>query len=142
MDCEFDRMSSSSSSPIFLGLDLGTQSVRAMAVSATGEMLGLGVQPLTSRRDGPRHEQEPDEWWHATAAACRAALADLPRERICGVAVDATSGTILLIADAGRALTTGLMYDDARAVNESKRATEGGASTWAALAYPRMEATG
>jgi len=141
MDCEFDRMSSSSSSPIFLGLDLGTQSVRAMAVSATGEMLGLGVQPLTSRRDGPRHEQEPDEWWHATAAACRAALADLPRERICGVAVDATSGTILLIDDAGRALTTGLMYDDARAVNESKRATEGGASTWAALGYQRMQAT-
>jgi D-ribulokinase len=141
MDRSLDRMSSSSSSPIYLGLDLGTQSVRAMAVSATGETLGLGAQPLTSRRDGPRHEQEPEEWWRATTTACRAALADLPRERIRGMAVDATSGTILLIDDAGRALTPGLMYDDARAVTEAKRATEAGASMWAALGYQRMQAT-
>ena len=141
MDCDLDTMSNTSAPPIYLGLDLGTQSVRAMAVSETGETLGLGVQSLTSRRDGSRHEQEPQEWWRATATACRAALADLPRERIRGVAVDATSGTILLTDDAGRALTAGLMYDDARAVNEAQRATEAGASTWAALGYQRMQAT-
>ena len=55
----------------WLGLDLGTQSARAMAVSATGEVLGLGSQRLTSRRDGPRHEQNPEEWCSAIAAACR-----------------------------------------------------------------------
>ena len=82
----------SKDSPVWLGIDLGTQSVRAMAVSAMGAVLGLGVHSLTSHRDGPRHEQEPEEWWTATVAACRAAMGDLPREAVCGVAVDATPG--------------------------------------------------
>ena len=35
------------SDAIFLGIDLGTQSVRAMAVSTNGGGLGLGSQALT-----------------------------------------------------------------------------------------------
>ena len=122
----------------WLGLDLGTQSVRAMAVSATGEVLGVGSQRLTSRHDGPRHEQNPEEWWNAIAAACRIALKDLPPESIHGVAVDGTSGTILLIDRAGRPLTAGLMYDDTRAVNEVRRVNEVGSAVWASLGY-RMQ---
>ena len=122
----------------WLGLDLGTQSVRAMAVSATGEVLGVGSQRLTSRHDGPRHEQNPEEWWNAIAAACRIALKDLPPESIHGVAVDGTSGTILLIDRAGRPLTAGLMYDDTRAVDEVRRVNEVGSAVWASLGY-RMQ---
>ena len=122
----------------WLGLDLGTQSVRAMAVSATGEVLGVGSQRLTSRRDGPRHEQDPEDWWSALAAACRIALKDLPPESIHGVAVDGTSGTILLIDRSGRPLTAGLMYDDTRAVDEVRRINEVGAAVWASLGY-RMQ---
>ena len=131
---------SSESGPIWLGLDLGTQTVRVMAVSETGEVLGLAAQPLTSFRDGARHEQEPEEWWSATAAACRAALADLPRENIRGLAVDATSGTVLLVDEHGRALTRGLMYDDARAVGEETRVNEAGGAVWQRLGYGRMQA--
>ena len=126
--------------PIHLGIDLGTQSVRAMAVSADGAVLGLGAHPLASHRDGARHEQEPEEWWTATAAACRAALDGLPRAAVRGVAVDATSGTILFMDDAGRALTRGLMYDDTRAVAEAGRANEAGGAVWSALGYHRMQA--
>ncbi|MEO7318976.1 MAG: FGGY family carbohydrate kinase [Chthoniobacteraceae bacterium] len=125
---------------ISLGIDLGTQSVRAMAVSPSGEVLGLGAHPLTSHRDGARHEQEPEEWWTATVAACRAALADLPLENVRGVAVDATSGTVLLVDDGGRALTRGLMYDDTRAVAEVRRANEAGGAVWRRLGYGRMQA--
>jgi len=122
----------------WLGLDLGTQSVRAIAVSATGEVLGVGSQRLTSQRDGPRHEQNPEEWWSAIAASCRVALKDLPPGSIHGVAVDGTSGTILLIDRAGRPLTAGLMYDDTRAVDKVRRISEVGAAVWASLGY-RMQ---
>ncbi len=122
----------------WLGLDLGTQSVRAIAVSATGEVLGVGSQRLTSQRDGSRHEQNPEEWWSAIAAACRIALKDLPPGSIHGVAVDGTSGTILLIDRAGRPLTAGLMYDDTRAVDKVRRINEVGAAVWASLGY-RMQ---
>lgn len=129
------------SDAIFLGIDLGTQSVRAMAVSTNGGGLGLGSQALTSHRDGARHEQEPEEWWTATAAACRVAMADLPRENIRGLAVDATSGTVLLADDQGRALTRGVMYDDTRAADEVARVNEVGGAVWRRLGYGRMQAT-
>ena len=126
----------------WLGLDLGTQSVRAMVFCDTGETLGVGSQKLNSRRDGPRHEQAPEEWWSAISAACRAALAALPAGLpIHGVAVDGTSGTILLVDCGGRPLTPGLMYDDTRAVEEAKRANEAGEAVWATLGYNRMQAS-
>ena len=48
---------------IWVGVDLGTQSVRTVAVDATGTVLSAAARPLTSRRDGNRHEQDPHEWW-------------------------------------------------------------------------------
>jgi sugar (pentulose or hexulose) kinase len=123
---------------IWLGLDLGTQSVRAVAVSETGRVPGQGSHPLASRRDGPLHEQDPEDWWQAIVCACRAALTGLPASSIRGVAVDGTSGTILLVDRSGKALTSGLMYDDTRAADEARRANEAGADIWASLGY-RMQ---
>jgi sugar (pentulose or hexulose) kinase len=113
-----------------------------MVVSGTGETLAAGSHKLTSRRDGPRHEQDPEEWWRAISAASRAALAGLPAGfTIHGVAVDGTSGTVLLVDRGVRPLTPGLMYDDTRAVEETKRANEAGAAVWATLGYNRMQAS-
>ena len=123
---------------MWLGFDLGTQSVRAMAVSEMGHVLGQSSQPLTSRREGPRHEQDPEEWWRAIVYVCRAALADLPASSVRGLAVDGTSGTILLVNRSGKALTPGLMYDDTRATDEARRTNEVGAAVWASLGY-RMQ---
>jgi len=123
---------------IWLGVDLGTQSVRALAVSETGHVFGQSSYPLTSRRDGPRHEQDPEEWWRAVVFAIRVALADLPASSLRGLAVDGTSGTILLVDRSGRTLTPGLMYDDTRAKDEAYRANEAGTAIWASLGY-RMQ---
>ncbi|MFD2349313.1 FGGY-family carbohydrate kinase [Nonomuraea ferruginea] len=103
-------------------------------------MLGAAVRPLTSRRDGVRHEQDPEEWWQALAAATREALRDVPAGRIEGVAVDATSGTILLTAPDGTPLTPALMYDDRRAAGFVDRVNEVGAPVWERLGYRRMQA--
>jgi D-ribulokinase len=123
---------------IWLGLDVGTQSVRAIAVSSTGAVLAANSQRLSSRRDGPRHEQNPEDWWSAVAAACRITLRDLPSQAIRGVAVDSTSGTLLLVDRLGRPLTSGLMHDDNRAIEEARRVNEAGAAVWATLGY-RMQ---
>lgn len=122
---------------VWIGVDLGTQSARAMAVGEDGEVLGAAGRPLTSRRDGPRHEQDPEEWWRALATATREALRDVPPSRVAGVAVAATSGTILLTDAAGRPLTPALMYDDRRAGAE--RVNEVGAAVWERLGYRRMQ---
>jgi sugar (pentulose or hexulose) kinase len=122
----------------WLGVDLGTQGVRALAVSARGEVLAAGERPLASRRNGPRHEQDPEEWWKAFAEVCRevtAALRPVPLEAL---AMCGTSGTIALVDAAGDPLSPGLMYDDARAVEEAERVDAVGSEVWESLGY-RMQ---
>lgn len=90
---------------MWMGIDLGTQSVRAVVAADDGEILGSGSAPLTGRRDGVRHEQRPLDWWTALCAASRQALRDCPAPR--ALAVCATSGTVLLGDREGRPLTPG-----------------------------------
>jgi sugar (pentulose or hexulose) kinase len=128
--------------PAWVGIDLGTQSVRALAVSGTGEVLGTGTGKLTSNRDGPRHEQDPASWWAAVCTACGQALGGLgeaTRRRIAGVSVDGTSGTVLLTDADGTPRTPGLMYDDTRAAGYVDRVNEVGAAVWQSLGYRRMQ---
>jgi hypothetical protein len=83
--------------PVWLGIDLGTQSVRVVALTATGETAGAATQRLASHRDGPRHEQNPEEWWAAVRTATRAVTSGFAPTAIRALAVDGTSGTILFI---------------------------------------------
>ncbi|MGI5454844.1 FGGY-family carbohydrate kinase [Streptomyces sp. CA-249302] len=118
----------------WLGIDLGTQSVRALLVTADGTVLGRGSAPLTGRRDGERHEQDPEDWWAGVCTASRQALRNIRAVRIGGLAVCGTSGTVLLTDPAGHPLTPALMYDDGRASEEGAQARGVGLrvqDTWA-----------
>ncbi|MEV0370793.1 FGGY family carbohydrate kinase [Streptomyces sp. NPDC050636] len=123
----------------WLGLDLGTQSARCVAVDGTGQVLASASRPLTSRRQGKCHEQDPEEWWTALAGACQEALHGIDTRRIRGLAVDGTSGTILLADAAGTPLTPGLMYDDGRAADQAAAVNEAGAAVWQELGYRTMQ---
>ncbi|MFD7027403.1 FGGY-family carbohydrate kinase [Streptomyces sp. NPDC059917] len=124
---------------VWLGLDLGTQSARCLAVDSAGHVLAAASRPLTSRREGDRHEQDPEQWWSALAGACREALADIDPRRVRGLAIDGTSGTILLTGPDGTPLTTGLMYDDGRAGAQAVRANGVGEEVWKELGYRSMQ---
>ncbi|WP_406000862.1 FGGY-family carbohydrate kinase [Streptomyces sp. NBC_00829] len=100
---------------MWMGIDLGTQSVRAVLAADDGEVLGSGSAPLTGRRAGVRHEQLPGDWWQAVCAASQRALKGGRRPR--ALAVCSTSGTVLLADPAGRPLSPALMYDDGRAAS-------------------------
>ncbi len=124
---------------VWLGVDLGTQSVRALAVSGSGRVVGSGSRPLASQRDGDRHEQDPEQWWEALAAASRAALDGLAPESVRAVATDGTSGTVLLVDRRGEAVTSAVMYDDSRAADQARRVNDEGSAVWSSLGY-RMQA--
>lgn len=119
----------------WLGIDLGTQSVRALVVSGSGAVLGRGSRSLTSHRDGPRHEQDPEQWWDALTSACREALSEVAPESVGALAICGTSGTILLVDAAGDPLSRALMYDDQRVDDEARWAREGRAAISGALGY-------
>ncbi|GAA4864917.1 FGGY-family carbohydrate kinase [Pseudonocardia benzenivorans] len=122
--------------PVWLGVDLGTQGVRAVAVDAAGHVAGAGSARLRhDLRRGPRHEQDPQEWWTATCVATSAALAGLRGREVAALAVDSTSGTLVVQDGAGRAVGPGLMYDDTRAAARVAAVREAGQAVWAALGY-------
>lgn len=124
---------------LWAGVDAGTQSVRVVVLTGAGELRGRGATPLTGRRDGPRHEQDPEAWWDALATASRQAMSGVDGRAVRGVAVAATSGTILLTGPDGEPLTPGLMYDDTRAAAEAERAGDAGRELWERLGYRRMQ---
>lgn len=121
---------------VWVGVDLGTQSVRALAVDDTGKTVAAARRPLRGTRSGTRHEQDPAAWWTLTAEAL--AELDLRGREVGGVAICATSGTVFLTDRDGTPTTPGLMYDDARAGAFAAAAQEAGESLWSRLGY-RMQ---
>jgi sugar (pentulose or hexulose) kinase len=126
---------------VWIGIDLGTQSVRVTALQADGIVVGQGSAVLSSRRPAAgRHEQQPEEWWQAVIVACQAAMATVSPSSVRGVAIDGTSGTILFTDKVGRPLTPGLMYDDARGADMLQLVNTVGQEVWSSLGY-RMQAS-
>lgn len=121
----------------WLGLDVGTQGVRAVLVDGAGTVLASGAADLPAgRRSDGRHEQDPQDWWRALCTASTAVMANVPTgTRVDGLAVDSTSGTLVVQDRSGRAEGPGVMYDDGRAGEQSSRAQETGAALWAGLGY-------
>ena len=123
----------------FCGIDVGTQGVRAVVVDESGQPLGFGSAALTDDvRAGRRHEQSPEDWWVALVAAVREAVTGLTDVDIRTVALDATSGTVLVEDAGGRPRGPALMYDDGRAGEQGARAASVGAALWDELGY-RMQ---
>jgi sugar (pentulose or hexulose) kinase len=123
--------------PVWVGVDVGTQSLRVMVVDALGTPTGQAARRLRSHRGPARiHEQDATSWWRALGEASREALAGAGTRPVRGIALCSTSGTVLLTDRQGAALGPALMYDDARAAAEERRAAEAGGALWVSLGYP------
>lgn len=119
------------------GVDVATAEVRAVAADVHGRVRAQARATLpapTSPRPG-WSEQDPRTWWPAAAAA----LTDLTdrlggdRAAVVGVAVCATSGTVLAVDRRCDPIGPALTYADQRAVAEAEAAQAAGAPRWARL---------
>ncbi len=64
---------------MYLGLDLGTSSVKALIVDASGTAVASQSVPLqVIRRQAGWSEQDPQSWWDATNRAVRSLGAEYP----------------------------------------------------------------
>lgn len=86
----------------FLGVDVGTGSVRAAIFDRSGARLGLGVVPIQTFRPEPDFvEQSSDDIWNSVGVAVRAALAEtgLTPQDVVGIGFDATCSLVVLDAN-------------------------------------------
>ena len=126
----------------WIGVDLGTQSVRVVALDDRGAQLAAAAAPLHSQRDGDRHEQDPGEWLDVVTHVLRRVTAELaPGVTVTALAVSGTSGTIVPVdARSGSPRGAAVMYDDRRGAGHLARVQDIGAEVWSRLGY-RMQAT-
>lgn len=105
---------------LFVGIDVGTSACRACAVNADADIVAEARTELPApHRDGSRVEQDAGIWWRCLTLTVDALNRRIDPSAVKRIAIDATSGTLLLCDRSGRPLTPGLMYNDARAVDEA-----------------------
>jgi xylulokinase len=106
-----------------LGIDLGTSQVKTLVMTPDGEILGRGRAGyrVVSPGEGLA-ETDPAEWWRATVAAVREALADASADiEVAAVGVDGQMHGVVLADADGAAVRPGILWLDRRAEAEAAR---------------------
>jgi xylulokinase len=103
-----------------LGIDLGTSGVKALVAGTDGGILGRGTAgyPVRVPASG-RAEAAPGDWWLATRAAVREALAEADRVTVAAMAVAGQMHGVVLVDDRGAPLRPAILWLDQRAAAEA-----------------------
>ena len=124
----------------FLGIDLGTSSIKVLALSSDGSVLAeaTAAYPTDTPRPGWA-EQDPAAWWAAAGAASRAVVARLPDGvEVVGVGLSGQMHTFVLSDGDGAPVRPAVTWMDTRAgaLLEDVRRTIGEAGLAAELGNP------
>jgi FGGY-family pentulose kinase len=108
--------------PLFLGLDIGTQSIRAAFFDLGGKCHGFATAGLDTYHPQPGWaEQDAEQWWmgvcHAVPQALTAAGASA--EDVAAIGLDCTACTVLPCKADGTPLGRALLWMDQRSFREA-----------------------
>jgi len=99
---------------MYLGIDIGTSSVKAVLMDGNGHLVAQGSAPLTVERPHPLwSEQNPDAWWRATVAAVRA-LPERERQAVKGIGLSGQMHGATLLDAADKPLRPAILWNDGR----------------------------
>tara|TARA_R110002050_G_scaffold1244_5_gene8788 strand:- start:86129 stop:87409 length:1281 start_codon:yes stop_codon:yes gene_type:complete len=104
----------------YIGIDLGTSGCRAIAIDDASNIIANSQLALNTSHST---EQNPLYHWHCVYQVLSQLTLNLSHKKqynIQSIAVDATSGSILITDALGNPQTPILMYNDARAVEQAK----------------------
>ena len=107
---------------LVLGLDVGTQSLRAALVDLQGRTVAFGVEPIETTYPRPTWaEQDPARWWSAARAAVQKALsqAGAAPQQVAAIGLDCTACTVLACDLEGKPLRPALLWMDQRSFREA-----------------------
>ena len=109
----------------FIGIDVGTSSIKALLVSPTGEVLASSNPQYPFQTPAPLWaETDPEVWWHATCAALKELLKDQKPESIAGVGLTGQMHGLVLLDQEGQPLRPCIMWNDQRSYKECDEMTE------------------
>jgi xylulokinase len=99
-----------------VGLDVGTTGVKAVAISAEGEVLARAERayPLSTPQPGWA-EQDPEDWWRASESA----LAELGAEQAAGIGLSGQMHGLVALDGAECVLRPAILWNDQRTAVEA-----------------------
>jgi ribulose kinase len=110
--------------PCVIGVDGGTESLRAGVVDLAGRPLALASEPYPTHFPNPGWaEQAPEDWWRALGIAVPKAMAAAgagPND-IAALAIDSTCCSVVALDGRGRALRPALIWMDVRSAAQAAR---------------------
>ena len=97
--------------PRFVGLDVGTTGVKAIAISRAGDVLARaeGGYPLSAPAPGYA-EQDPEDWWRASEAALAAVGAD----RSAGIGLSGQMHGLVALDQDDSVIRPAILWNDQR----------------------------
>lgn len=102
-------------SPLYVGIDLGTSGCRATAINHDANILYTATTELPeATQDGNSRHQDPLLWWQAVERVLDELFTHVDPQQVKRLAVDGTSGSVLITNAAGEPLQDALMYHDRR----------------------------
>lgn len=119
----------------FIGLDLGTSSLKGVAVTAGGEVAARGHAPYPTHHPEPgAAEQDPRDWLAALSAVVGQIKDDVPIERWLAIGLTGMIPTLVTADASGEPTGPAITWEDGRAAAEGDalRAAIGGDSLYKA----------
>lgn len=125
---------SSAKNKIVIGVDGGTESIRACCFDAnTGKVIGKACAvPYQTYHPKPGYaEQLPDDWWYNLGQAVKGAVESISttkgenvddvKSRICAIAIDTTCCSVVALDAEKKPLRPSLLWMDARSAKQTEQ---------------------
>jgi sugar (pentulose or hexulose) kinase len=130
---------------LYIGIDLGTSGCRACAIDDNANAVHMTWQSLPAAQcNNHRVEQDANIWWRAVQYLLDDLGKHIDTTQVQAIAIDGTSGTLLVTDAQGTPLGKALMYNDAscwqqaeaiKRVAPENSAAQGATSALAKLLY-------
>jgi xylulokinase len=109
----------------FIGIDVGTSSIKALLVDENGQVLASSNPEYPFQTPAPlQAETDPEVWWDATCKAIRHLLSQTSADLIGGVGLTGQMHGLVLLDDQGNPLRPCIMWNDQRSFEECEEMTE------------------
>ena len=110
-----------------IGIDVGTGGSRAVLIDAAGRIVASATvehKPFVSLQPGWA-EQDPNDWWHASAAAIRSAInkSGVPAEEIKAVGLSGQMHGAVLLDQSDQVLRPAIIWCDQRSADQCRSLT-------------------
>jgi xylulokinase len=105
-----------------LGIDVGTTGVKTLLIGEDGAVRAEATRPYPLHTPAPGwFEQDPEDWWTATAAAIRQALKDggVSSRDVKGIGLSGMYHGLVMLDRQGRVLRRSILWNDQRTARQS-----------------------